>query len=55
MQREKLYNLQNKAYFNYVFLVKEIKLLRDQFSLPRKNHEEKLRFSYFIYEINCSL
>jgi hypothetical protein len=56
MQREKLYNLQRKAYFNCVLLVKKNRILSDQFSKPRKKScEEKFLFSYFIYKINCSL
>ncbi len=37
MQREKLYNLHRKTYFNYVlFVFKKSKILCDQFSQPQK-------------------
>ena len=53
VQREKLYNLQNKTYFNCIFLVKEIKTLRDQFLIVQKTScEEKFRFPNFTYKKN---
>ena len=57
VQREKLYNLQNKTYFNCIFLVKEIKTLRDQFLIVQKTHAK--RNSVFLIShikkifINC--
>ena len=56
MQREKLYNLHNKACFDYVALSKENKILCNQSSLPdKKSWKEKFLFTYFKYKINCYL
>ncbi len=49
MQREKLYNLQSKTYFNCtLFVFKKCKIMYDQFSSLRK-------IPYFMYKINCCL
>jgi hypothetical protein len=61
MQREKLYNLQSKAHFNYLLLVsKKSKILCNQFLLPRKTYFFSIwrEISFFlldIYKVNCSL